>query len=118
MHEERRAHERKRLRREAVPGRFYLIAQGQRVALEAAQDVSVSGMGLSLPAALPVGEALRVGYQDEGFAIELAATVAWCEPQDDGSYRLGIRFSPDPAQANDNALFFMTLREYLDDFGG
>ena len=118
MREDRRANPRKRLRRSEVPGEFYLLVGGERLRLDDAYDVSVSGMGIGLGRCIPVGEAVRVGYRDGEFAIELDAEIAWCEEgTENGVHRLGLRFSPDPLQANDNALFFMTLREYLDDFG-
>ncbi len=119
MREDRRASPRQRLRRDEVPGEFYLLLLGgERLILEDAYDVSVSGMGIGLSQCIPVGAVVRVGYRDGDFAIELDAKVAWCEDKKgDGPHRMGLRFSPDPRQANDNALFFMTLREYLDDFG-
>jgi len=115
MNEDRRRSPRGRLRRDEVPGRFYLLVEGERFDLDDAHDVSVSGMGITLARALAVDTPVRLGYEDDSFRLELAAEVAWCEAQGQGA-RLGLRFSPDPMQANDNVLFFMTLREYLDDF--
>ena len=115
MKEDRRGAPRGRLRREDVPGRFYLVVDGERFELDDAHDVSVSGMGITLARPLAAGTPVRLGYEDDSFQLELAADVAWCDPQGQGA-RLGLRFSPDPMQANDNVLFFMTLREYLDDF--
>ncbi len=115
MKEDRRGAPRGRLRRDEVPGRFYLIVDGESFELDDAHDVSVSGMGITLARPLAVGTSVRLGYEDDSFRLELGADVAWCEPQPQGA-RLGLRFSPDPLQADDNALFFMTLREYLDDF--
>ena len=115
MSEERRSHERKTLDREAneIPGHFYMIIDEQRIEFSRVQDVSVSGMGVILSQRIAVGTDIELVFDSADFLVKLHAMVAWEESCKDG-WRLGIQF--DTRNMNDNVMFFMTLREYLDQF--
>lgn len=116
MSKERRQHERANLNRGDIPGAFYLEAEGQTHQFVQVNDVSISGMGISVPIALKPDTKVGLRYISDDFRIELESVVAWCEKPERGDlYRIGIRFLP--SNMNENVLFFMTLREYVDDFG-
>ena len=116
MSDERREHQRANLRRDDIPGTFYMIANGQRHPFVQANDVSVSGMGVELDTELSEKLEVSVGYLSDDFSVELTATVVWCRPAPEGGqFHVGLQFSD--ARVNDNVLFFMTVREYVDDFG-
>ncbi len=114
MSVERREHERKNLRTEDVPGQFTIDTDNEVLVFSEVNDVSVSGMGVRLSQALEEGQAVVTKYLSTDFQIALPATVAWCHERDDGDYDVGVSFSSD--NMNENVLFFMTLREYLDDY--
>lgn len=113
---ERRTHERKAIRRDDIPGEFTITVGGEAFSFNEVHDVSISGMGLSFQQALKEGEEVTLEYNSDSFSVSLVATVSWCEKNNHNeSYRIGLRFSC--GSMNDNVMFFMTLREYIDDFG-
>jgi len=81
------------------------------------KDVSISGVGLEMPRALPVGDQLSISYNSGDFQLSILGTVIWCDPEtQSGPYTLGIEFNPESRE--NNALFFLAIRKYLDEFDG
>lgn len=112
---ERREHERKQLSRN-IPGAFYVDFAGRSHPFTHVSDVSISGMGVVLPAEIPSGAEVALRYESRDFNMKLHGTVAWVGRSSDGfDGGMGINFSTDDMDRN--VLFFMTLREYIDDFG-
>jgi len=112
---ERRIHERKALSRN-IPGAFYVDFGGHSHPFTHVSDVSISGMGVVLPADIPSGAEVGLRYESRDFNMNLRGTVAWVNRRAgaaDGG--MGINFATDDMDSN--VMFFMTLREYIDDFG-
>ena len=112
---EKRSYERKNLSYEQVPGEFHVILNGEKSVFNQVNDVSISGMGILLNKELPANSTVVVGYESEEFCVSINAKVAWTETLSAGAYRIGIHFSNE--NMDDNVMLFMTLREYIDDFG-
>lgn len=113
---ERRKHERANLKRDDIPGAFYIDVGDKSHQFFHVNDVSISGMGIDFQEQVPAGTPIALRYVSDDFRIELNGDVAWCEPQAQAApFRLGIKF--DPTHMDDNVMFFMTLREFVDDFG-
>jgi len=115
MNSEKRNHERKNLDYDQIPGKFEVDFAGEKIEFNQVNDVSISGMGLLFPRAIPAGEPIRISYESEDFGTAIDAEVIWDEKLSDGVFRLGVEFST--KNMDDNIMLFMTLREYIDDFG-
>ncbi len=115
MKSEKRNHERKNLDYKQIPGKFQVEVEGEKFEFNQVNDVSISGMGLLFERSIPQGQKIRVSYESEEFGTAIDANVIWEEKLSDGVYRLGIEFSN--KNMDDNIMLFMTLREYIDDFG-
>ena len=112
---ERRIHERKALSRN-VPGSFYVDFGGRSLPFTHVSDVSISGMGVVLPAEIPSGAEVSLRYESRDLNMNLRGTVAWVSrPVGADVNGMGINFATDDMDSN--VLFFMALREYIDDFG-
>jgi hypothetical protein len=102
-------------------GLFLLKADQQQFRLKSVDDVSVSGMGLQLPVPLHTGTSVTLTYTELDWHVTIRGHVMWnglgprSEMTATAPYRHGIRF--EPTQNDDNALFFLALREFLDPFG-
>jgi len=120
MSQERRRHTRLAVRIDEMDGFFRLNLNGEWHPLNEVKDVSISGMGLCLTAAIPPGTILQVGYMSRDLEITLPATVRWCRdhaPSEEGapaSYYVGIEFQS--KKIDDNMLMFMAIRKFLDPF--
>lgn len=117
MTDERRQHERKLICCETIRGDFLLSVDGIDYEFDMVEDVSITGMGLVLPLQLTQGSNVLLSYNEAGDMLQVGATVAWVEPIAGPSdkFRTGVYF--DTGDMDANVLFFMTLREYIDDFG-
>ena len=115
MSSEKRYHQRKNVAHEQIPGEFYIIVDEQKTFFDQVNDVSISGMGIFLNQKLGQGVNLKVGYDSPDFSVCIDAEVAWEERLAKDEFRIGIQFSNQ--NVNDNVMLFMTMREYLDDFG-
>lgn len=111
---DRRNHERRSIQYTEVPGSFFLDVNGTTHTFTMVHDVSISGLGITFPLKMPVGTALVLRYVASDLEIHLNGTIVWCE-EGEPNQRYGIKF--DSSDMNANVLFFMTLREYIDDFG-
>lgn len=94
---------------------FFMEVAGQTIAINNIRDVSVSGVGLELDHIIAQGETIALGYQSDDFNMKIKGTVAWCDASD-GPTSIGVEFSSDSPQ--DNMLFFMAMRKFLDQFDG
>jgi serine/threonine protein kinase len=89
---ERRRQERLRLERavEVRPAGDAALAAAVAAQTE---DVSLGGMGLSLPCRPPAPEVLlRLPADDADGTVLVPAQIVWARPLPDGSYEVGVRF--------------------------
>lgn len=92
---EKRKHERKPLRRDRCGGTFTLEVRGEFHEIFEVCDVSLSGMGITLPVYLDPGRPVKIFYAEDDHAISLTGTVTWCEEHpssSSSSFRIGIFF--------------------------
>jgi len=109
---ENRQHERLNLVYDQIPGQFYIRHQNERIELNYVNDVSLSGMGVLVSKELQSGDKIIIGYEADGFSLELKAEVIWHDQCPDKSYRIGVRFST--TNLNINELMLTALKEYID----
>ena len=94
---------------------FFLLAEGNSYEIREIRDVSISGVGLATQRAFEPGEKVALRYDSDDFELKIDGTVAWCnQTHDNGNCHMGIEF--DPANRENNSLFFLALRKYLDEF--
>ena len=115
MNSEKRNHERKNLDYDQVPGKFHIVVSGESIEFNQVNDVSISGMGLLLPRSVSAGQNVEINYSSDDFSTKIEAEVVWDEKLSDDVFRIGVEFSN--KNMDDNINLFMTLREYIDDFG-
>ena len=115
MNSEKRNHERKNLDYDQIPGKFQIDFLGEIIEFNQVNDVSISGMGLLVPRSVAAGQNVQISYQSDDFTTTIEAEVVWEEKLSEDVFRLGIEFSN--KNMDDNIMLFMTLREYIDDFG-
>ena len=117
MTDERRKDERKRFRMGDCAGDFFIVeSNGKTYEASDVQDVSISGIGLTLSNPnFDVGEKIKLIYESEGLRITVAATIRWYSfISEEKGCKLGLQF--DPNQGDMNLLIYMALREYYDNF--
>lgn len=96
---------------------FFLEQDNERHAITHIRDVSLSGVGINMNQPINANESVALTYDSDDFTLTINGVAAWCNPRDGGDgYSLGIRFNA--ADPNDNSLFFLAIRKYLDDFDG
>jgi len=115
MESEKRSHKRKNLDYDQIPGKFQVELGDEAIEFNQVNDVSISGMGLLFPKSISAGDTIRISYVSNDFSTSIEAEVVWEEKLSDGVFRLGVEFSN--KKMDDNIMLFMTLREYIDDFG-
>jgi len=113
MNMERRQLDRENLRQD-IPGLFEIEVNGNTEIFSQVNDVSISGMGIKLQHPLVEGQVVVIRYSASDFSLKLQAVISWCTKKDDDFY-VGVEFMTEDVDTN--VLFFMTLREYIDDFG-
>ena len=113
--DERRDHDREALVKAELPGSFSIEVEGETHGFNQVSDVSISGMGLVTDTKLSAGQELTIKYTSNEFAITIHAVVAWCTAASQDQYAVGLQYSTKDLDAN--VMLFMTLREYIDDFG-
>lgn len=120
MSNNRREHPRDKIILDKFDGAFFVETQrGEKSQFHCIHDLSISGVGLESPILLDPEGTIALTMDEGDFSVTVLANVAWCQPYttDSGAtaYRAGVRFS---AQSKDNnMLFFMALRRYVDTFG-
>jgi len=116
MDTEKRKHARSGLQMERQESQFYVSKDQETINITKIRDVSISGVGLEMPRAFPVGEKLSLTYDDnDGFQIQINGTVIWCNSESE-NHTLGIKYEKENGE--DNSLFFLALRKYIDEFDG
>jgi len=112
---ERRRHARMRFRGESGGVKFTVRLEDQLCDILAVHDVSISGIRLELARQLAVGQALELIAQEDDFSVSVLGEVRWGATAEPGrSFEYGVEF--DTSDVDNNILFFMSLRKYLDSF--
>lgn len=116
MFEDQRKHERKNVRSDEITGSFFIELQDESIAFSRVNDVSISGTGLVLERALEPGREIRLKFTSGDWQITIKGEVVWCDEiaEEPGAFRMGIEF--DQKDMENNSLFFLALREYIDHF--
>jgi hypothetical protein len=94
---------------------FFVEFAGQTVPITNIRDVSISGVGLELEQIIAQGETIELGFNSDDLNLKVKGTVAWCDAHHK-PVAIGIEFTSESPQ--DNMLFFMAMRKFLDDFDG
>lgn len=104
----------------------FLVKTGHcQFRLREVDNVSPSGASLCLPAELEPGTTVTLTYTEHDWQVTVVGDVVWTKPADEVAFqewhpassrpfRIGVSFRP--TQPEDNALFFLALRERLDPF--
>jgi len=116
-HEEKRSSTRSGITLENHHNLFFLEQDNEKLAITHIRDVSLSGVGINVSRPIDASAPIALTYDSDDFTLTINGVTAWCNPKEGGDgYSLGIRFNAtDP---NDNSLFFLAVRKYLDDFDG
>lgn len=113
--EERRRHERKALKPKRGGVEFAVQIGASVLPIKEVHDVSISGIRLVLDRNLKSGQELNLSAREAEFAITLVGNVRWSrELADQSGFEVGVEF--DSMDVDNNILFFMSLRKYLDGF--
>lgn len=118
---ERRRHARKSVYTD-IQGEFQANIDGKNYPVLNIKDVSISGIGLSLPLNAEPDTEIRLTFSAEDLKLAIKGRVAWTTESENPTpdiavecaYMVGVEF--DPANGDHNCLLFMALRKYLDDF--
>lgn len=112
---DRRRHARVRFRGESGGVKFTVRLEDQLCAILAVHDVSISGIRLELARQLAVGQSLELIAQESDFSVSVLGAVRWGATTEAGRcFEYGVEF--DNSDVDNNILFFMSLRKYLDSF--
>lgn len=112
---DRRRHARVKFRGESGGVKFTVRLDDQLCDILAVHDVSISGIRLELARQLTVGQSLELIAQETDFSVSVLGTVRWGASAEPGrSFEYGVEF--DTTDVDNNILFFMSLRKYLDSF--
>jgi len=96
-------------------GRFCMYIHNEQYEITEIQDVSISGVKISVDTLLPEGTPLTLSYQDEELDILLESEVIWSELNiETEQFQAGIKFCP--LQGDLATLFFLAFRQQLDLF--
>lgn len=106
-------------------GVFLVNAGRHQFRLREVNDVSPSGASLCVPAELAAGSTVTLTYSEDDWHVTVIGDVVWTKPiegvpGDESSgasatpFRIGVAFRP--TQPEENALFFLALRQRLDPF--
>ena len=116
MFEDQRKHERKNVRSDEITGSFFIEVDDDCIAFSRVNDVSISGTGLILERPIETGRQITLKFISGDWQIAIKGEVIWCDEiaEEPGAHRMGIEF--DGADMENNSLFFLALREYIDHF--
>ena len=115
MTDEKRKHPRKGFDSSTDEFSFYLEEKGQLYEIRNVHDVSISGVGIHIPGKFNSGQKITLKYESPDYHLSIDGTVAWCDNSATiGSCRLGVEF--DAGNQEDNTLFFLAVRKFLDPF--
>ncbi len=112
---DRRRHERKAFVEQEGSIEFLVQVGNEFCAIQSVYDVSISGIRMVIERKLAVGATLVLSAKEPGFCITVKGVVRWsAEEAEDQGYSCGVEFYNE--EMNNNVLFFMSLRKYLDQF--
>lgn len=110
---DRRRQERKLFRGERAGVRFSVRVGGELCEILNVHDVSISGIRLGMDRPFVVGQGIELIAEESDFSISVTGTVRWVTQVLD-VFEFGVEF--DSADVDNNILFFMSLRKYIDGF--
>lgn len=111
----RRRHRRRIFGDDADDLIFAVLVGKEVVPIETVHDVSISGIRMALATHLQEGETVTLTAQEADMIIDVQGEVRWCRDTPEvGVYEFGVEF--DTSNMDNNILFFMSLRKYLDTF--
>lgn len=113
--QDRRRH-RRRLFGGDIDGVLFAVLVGQDVVpIEMVHDVSISGIRMALACTIPQEQIITLTAREGGMTIDVQGAVRWSrETAEVGVYEFGVEF--DDTNVDNNILFFMSLRKFLDAF--
>ncbi len=118
MAKEKRKKKRHVVQPGTIPGMFLIKTGSETRSFTQVRDVSVSGVGISLDQPIDSGSEITLSYREEDVDVTVTGKVAWCSKpkaeREEDLYCIGIELPA--SEGNENALFFMALREYIDKF--
>ena len=117
-----REYERKTIALHNKGGVFLFKAENKQFHLKKVENVSISGTGLRLPNPIAMNTDVTLTYTEQDWHITITGKIAWSEDLSKNGYiapgqpryQVGIEFNSDNLE--DNKLFFLALREYIDPF--
>jgi len=113
--QDRRRHARKQLKTESGGVVFLARLGDEMVDIQSVHDVSISGIRLGVNRSIKLGQNVELIAKESDFSVSVIGTIRWTAQQtDDSSHVYGIEF--DNKDMDNNILFFMSLRKYLDGF--
>lgn len=111
---DRRRHERRTFKGIRGGVQFMVRIDDTMAEIRDVHDVSISGMRLSLIGQLVAGQKLELIAKEDNFSVSVMGVVRWLKADTDGATAFGVEF--DSHDVDNNILFFMSLRKYLDGF--
>lgn len=94
---------------------FFLEEKGRLYEIKNVQDVSISGIGVGMSKEFKIDQKVALKYKSADYHLSINGTIAWCNSTSHiGSCRLGVKF--DSGNQENNTLFFLAVRKYLDPF--
>ncbi len=93
-------------------GMLVLETSDEEYEIETIIDISLTGIGLELPAYLEPETRVRLGYEEAGISVGIDGVVVWCDgdPEVPELLRLGVRF--DEASVDAGSRFLHALCRY------
>ena len=110
---EKRKHERKPLRMDRCEGTFTLEVRNEFHEIAEVRDISISGMGITLPVYMDPGRPVKIFYAEDDHIVSLTGTITWCQehPASSSSFKIGIFF--DDPYRDMRCLFHEMMSRYL-----
>jgi len=112
---EKRQEPRANVTLEGQNNQFFVEFSGETFPIANIRDVSVSGVGLQLDHIIAQGESIELGYNSDDLNLKVKGNVIWCDAHEQ-PVSVGVEFTQETPQ--ENMLFFMAMRKYLDEFDG
>lgn len=115
---DKREHTRTSIPNQYKGGSFHISAGDERLHFVHANDISVSGMGISCTKELEPGTEVKLTFISPEWRTDVYAHVVWCHPHDANSqkqhYRSGMAFHSHHQE--NNAMLYLAVREDVDPY--
>lgn len=110
---EKRKHERKPLRTDRCVGTFTLEVRNEFHEVLEVRDISLSGMGITLPVYMDPGRPVKIFYAEDDHIVSLTGTITWCDEHSlsSPSFKIGIYF--DDPYRDEGCAFHAAMSRYL-----